>query len=147
MEQVLVALDEKITDLNSLNERFQKLQRKQEDILVELMKKNRAIAEKIKEEGYSFTHPKLDWRSRKGPILGYVREENSLYVFDLEKGILKINPRTNDVENSSFRTIVREGLFEDASAGIEYVTVMIDVYLKEMQESVDRVATQISKYE
>lgn len=143
MEKYISIIDEEVKQFKILESKKNEILEKQENILADLIEKYKPLAEKIKAEGFYFTHPTLDWTYRNGPILGYNKEKNELYVYDLESGLVAKNISTKEENNLWVRNIVESGQFENACKGLKYLENMIGEYLKLLQQDVNKLDTQI----
>ena len=97
----LVELEKKITELNKLQKKIAELTNQQEKILINLWFDKKDLALRIKESHYMFGHPTIQYRSPKGPILGYLDQGNFLYVFSLGEGLRKVDLFLNESSMSS----------------------------------------------
>jgi len=144
MPEVLIELDSKFLELKKLEDKREELTSQQEKILVELWNKKIDIAKKIKENSYYFSHPTIQYKSLRGPILGYSSEDNYLYVFELGKGIKEINLYSQDEKISRWRKIIELGMFEDAYSGLTYLDIMIDRYISDSQKLIDKLESELN---
>jgi len=145
MSEKIIELDSKFEELEKLDVKRNELVLKQEKILLELWNEKKEIAEKIKEKTYYFSHPTIQYKSLRGPILGYSKKENDLYVFELDKGIRQIDLYSDEVNASWWRKIIELGMFEDAYSGLSYLDSMIDDYILNSQTLIDKLESQIDK--
>lgn len=141
----LVELEQKITELNKLQRKIGELTKQQEKILIDLWDNKKDLAQRIIESHYMFGHPTIQFRSPKGPILGYSSEENSLYVFSLGEGLRKVKLRSKEESIVFWRDIIELGMFDDACEGIKYLDRMIDDYIIDDNEVIKKLEEQISK--
>jgi len=142
----LVEIEQKLTELNKLERKIGELSEQQEKILFDLWNSKKDLAQKINESRYMFGHPTIQYRSPKGPILGFSREENSLYVFSIGEGLRKVNLRTKESTGLTWREIIELGLFDDACEGIKYLDRMVDDYINDDNEVIKKLEEQISKF-
>ncbi len=138
-------LKEKIKECDKLDDEIKKLKEQQENILIELWNKKIEIAKVIKESGYLFTHPTINYTSSRGPILGLDKEENTLFVFSIGEGLLQVYLYSEKSQRTSWRKLVELGLFEEAYNGLKYLDKMIDIYIKNNKEVIEKLKNQIKK--
>lgn len=147
MSEKLKELDLKLIELKKLEDQRSNLITKQEQILEALWNEKKEIAKKIKENRYFFSHPTIQYKSTRGPILGYSSKENKLYVFEVENGIKEIDMYSDDVKISWWRQIIELGMFEDAYNGLTYIDCMIDNYISNLQKANEELESEIKTKE
>ena len=140
-----VDLQQKITELDKSEKRISELIQQQKKILLDLWNDKKEIASIVKENGYTFSHPSIEYRSTRGPVLGYSKKDNDLFVFELGQGLIKVNLYTNESRNTSWIVMIELGLFVEAYEGIKYLDRMIDDYINQNQDTIRSMVEQISK--
>lgn len=143
MTEVLEKVEQRISELTNLYNHLKELKERQEKILIDLWKDKKGIASLIKENNYVFSHPSIKYHSLRGPILAHSNKDNTLYVFDLEKGLVKENLHSNEINNVRWKEIIENGWFEDAYEGINYLDSMIDSYISLTKTHIDKMQNQI----
>ncbi|WP_342538324.1 hypothetical protein MKY15_19685 [Sporosarcina sp. FSL K6-1540] len=139
-------LDLKHESYMELSQRNTELQEKQEQLLLQRFEESKTIIEWYKEKRLIFTHPSINYRSSRGPILGFDDEESELIIYRPDKGLLKINMRTKEEKNAFFEHLVRDGHFETAMEGFGYLKIMIDKYASDYKEDNQTRESLLSKY-
>ncbi|AHN24238.1 hypothetical protein [Lysinibacillus varians] len=143
MTETLEKVERKITELNVLADHIKELVERQEKILIELWNQKKEIAALIKENGYKFCHPSIEYHTSRGPILAYSKKENTLYAFEIGRGLIKVNLYSNEVNGARWKEIIQNGWFEDAYQGIKYLDKMIDDYIKDNKQIIEDMQKQI----
>ncbi|MEK4026279.1 hypothetical protein ABZ756_13860 [Mammaliicoccus sciuri] len=133
-------------EYNRIMERNAELLDKQEEMLLDQPEKYKSLIELYKNKGYKFKHPEIKHGSLGGPVIGYYPSEHSLVVYVLDKGFVKVDLNTNEIKNTFARTLIRDGLFEQAMQGFKFLEVMLDDYKKDLEMQASELEKEINKY-
>lgn len=139
-------LDLKYESYEESLKRHAEILEKQEQLLIQRCEESEPLIEWYKGKRIIFTHPSINFRSNRGPILGYDDKEDELIIYRPDKGILKINMRTKEEKFTYFLELVKHGHFETAMEGFDYLKVMIDKYVTDYKEDSQKREVLLNKY-
>lgn len=141
------SLDSKFENYQELLSRHEELYKQQEDLLTARLEASKPYIEWYRKKGLVFTHPTIKFQSNRGPILGFDNEDNSLFVYNPDKGLLEVDLRTKETKNTFALRLIEEGYFEDAMKGLDYLETMIDGYVQDLGSLNFELESQLAKYE
>lgn len=140
-------LEPKYENYEELLSRHRELYKQQEDLLASRLEASKPLIEWYRKKDLVFTHPTIEFHSNRGPILGFDSEEYSLFVYNPDKGVLKVDLRTKETKNTFITRLVEDGHFEDAMKGLGYLETMIDRYVQDLGSLNSELESQITKCE
>lgn len=147
-EDILNKLKDLEKEYNKYQAEKQFLLIEQEKVIDELIEKNRPIFEWIRNKtDFFFTHPTLNYRTRKGPVLGYQEKDDRLIIYDVESKRIKITDigeKYNPDKTMVTFQLVRNGYFTTAVKGLTYLEEMFENYVQRLTKSIEELNKELS---
>ncbi|MCD8510123.1 MAG: hypothetical protein LRY73_09825 [Bacillus sp. (in: Bacteria)] len=138
-EKLLEALKENDNELKQLRSEMEGIQKSQHELFSKKAEELKPIIEFWKGK-YFFTHPTIQYRSRKGPILDLNKDKGLLYVYDYDNAIVSVFNTYNMKEEKQepFWRFFGYCDFDNVMTGLLYVKELqvnlIDGYTKSIEE-------------
>ncbi|KIV56937.1 hypothetical protein AM501_27380 [Aneurinibacillus migulanus] len=149
IEQIMKKLEEDEVVANELDKKRSVLAQEQTRIFSEYLKKLLPALEFIKNKGYYFKHPVIDYVSQGGPILDYNRDENCLFVYNLSEKRVKQFSLYNNKEAGTVvlnHHFFMAHDFETALQGLLHPLNVQAEFIKDCQKEIDKRESLIEQY-
>lgn len=140
-------IEEQIQTRQELIKQYEELIQQQEESLIKLLEEVKPIALKIMEHGIWFTHPSIDLRIVKGPILADKDDEGYYTYYDLKDGkVMKKLYGVDDEKQVTWFHLIHSGNYKQAAEGLNYVKTMVEEYNNNISEQIRNGLALIEQY-
>lgn len=147
VETVLTEIDEDLASIVSHQDKRREIIEKQIAKIRETALELYPIMEKIFRKGYFFINDKLKFKCAVGPILGYNKAKQELYVFSVsDKLPCIINLNSKENKNTTYNRLLEECSFEDLMDNLLIVLNSHKEILKGISEENERLELELNKY-
>ena len=151
VEKIIENIQELIKVYEERKDTYHELLDKQENTINYLIEKYKPVYDWIKNKAsYNFTHPTLNYRTTKGPILGYVEQDDRLIVYDVERErivICDIGKKREEDTIINTRYLIENGYFVDAATGLKYLEKMFERYVSDISSTIEKLNDQLLEVE
>ncbi|GAB1798641.1 hypothetical protein [Priestia megaterium] len=145
-EAILTELNEQNELFNSSRNEVHSLYEQQSDYIQNLINQFKPIFDWYKGKSIRFTHPSLKVNSTAGPILGADENLNYAIVYNIgEEKLEKVTLYNENRESYFIYNLVRDGHFQNAVAGISYLTIMLEKYRKDLDKLALKLRNEIEE--
>ena len=148
-ENIIDNIKESIREYEAFKASRDELVVKQTEVIKGLIEKNNPIYEWIRNKTtYYFSHPTLNYKSRKGPVLAYQEDDGRLVVYDTDAKSIKVVDIGEKYNNDTFVSatyLVEKGYFVSAVEGLTYLEEMFDRYVGNMADHVIKLDKELNE--
>lgn len=140
-------LKENEKELKELQSEMKNVQEDQFKLFTQKVEELKTVIEFWK-KGYYFSHPTINYRSLKGPILDINERKGLLYVYDYD------NKRISIVNTYSMEEEKKEPIwrffeycdFDNVMSGLLYVKELQNINFEQLSKAIEEERNKINKY-